>query len=137
MTTQRHPSFRLQDQIEGVRNPTIDLRPFLGRWRNTNPETRGVSEISIREDGGSLKIRVLGAGGPAPSEWGEVTAEALFCDGPGSSQGMAFSASFDFGFLRAKLGGNVNQGLLVVAFWHQFTDQSGRIDTFNREFFHQ
>jgi hypothetical protein len=130
---------RAEDLPEGGTEPgpgTLDPAPLLGTWINTNPRARGMARIILAASGGRFTVRVLGANGASPIDWGEVPA-AAFAHDAGSREAMAFAAAYDLGFLRADLQANVKQGVLVVASFNEFTDGSGRCSYFTREFFYR
>jgi hypothetical protein len=128
---------RAEDQIETDVDLAgkIDAAPLLGEWVNTNPETRGLVRVVIRRDGDDLMVRILGAKGESTFDWGETRASALYAMSVQSSKVMAFTASYDFGFLEARLEANLSLGLLVIASFNTFRDRSGRSNYFSREFF--
>ncbi len=115
---------------------TLDPAPLLGTWINTNPRVRGIARIVLAADTGRFTVRVSGANGGSPIDWGEIPAEP-FAYNAGSREVMAFSALYDFGFQRVHLQANVKQGVLVVASFNEFTDASGRSSYFTREFFYR
>lgn len=131
---------READRLEpGEASPaerSLDLRPLTGIWTNTNPASRGIVRLEVTERDGGLRVRVFGAGSPAPTDWGEAPASVLYSDGLRSRKGHAFLASFDFGFLESHLQCNLSQGLLIVAAFNAFKDGSGRSNYFSREFYH-
>jgi hypothetical protein len=130
---------READRLEPGETPpagNLDLRPLTGDWTNTNPASRGIVRLVVSENGGGLRVRVFGAGTPAPIDWGEVPASVLYADGLRSRKGHAFLASFDFGFAESHLQCNLSQGLLIVAAFNVFKDGSGRSNYFSREFYH-
>ena len=115
----------------------LDPGPLLGSWKNTQPEPRGMAEIVLARHDGGLAVRVFGAG-PAGGriDWGEIPG-AVFAHDAGSRHAMAFSAAYDFGFLYVELQANVKQGVLVVASFNQFRDDSRRSSYFTRELFYR
>ena len=62
--------------------------------------------------------------------------DVLYSTGVQSSDVMAFSATYDFGFLETRLEANLSLGLLVIANLNTFRDGSGRSNYFSREFFY-
>jgi hypothetical protein len=137
----------------------IDPAPLLYRWRNTNDATRGVAEIrcELRDD--QFVVRVIAAGPEGPVDWGEAVATLYadisstgggraaadpvtdghptphYADLSATDAGPAFLATYDHGFQRVHLQGRINLGLLVVAAFTTFTDDSGRADYYHREAF--
>ena len=45
------------------------------------------------------------------------------------------TADYDFGFMKTRLAGNINYGILVIQSYNEFCDDSGRPAYFTREFF--
>ncbi|MFY9608547.1 MAG: hypothetical protein WAU45_08020 [Blastocatellia bacterium] len=129
---------RAEDNLEaGSGAPAeIDPTPLLGEWVNTNTATRGIEKVVIHRDGDDVFIRVFGAWSPSPCDWGEARADVLYSTGVQSSDVMAFSAAYDFGFLETRLEANLSLGLLVIANLNTFRDGSGRSNYFSREFFY-
>jgi hypothetical protein len=121
----------------GVGQGPLDLKPLLGTWDNTNPESEGIVKLIVSEGPAGLRVRVFGAGSPQPVDWGEVAVDKLFGDALAAMRAAAFTARFDRGFLGVHVQGNQNLGLLVVASFNRFQDGSGRSDFFAREFFYR
>lgn len=112
-----------------------DLSPLLGTWANTNSETESIVSVSIGESNGGLTIRVYGADGPEPVDWGEAEATVFVS---GSSRVVAgFHTRYDFGPVETTLAGNYKLGILVIQSYTTFKDGSERMNHFDREFFHK
>jgi len=119
-------------------NQPIDGKPFLGSWYTTNRATRGIVRINIEPSGDSsqaLTLRTYGACTPSPCDWGE-TGGKLYSESPASRKGLAFSAVYDFEFMETHLQAKIKKGVLVVAVFNRFKDDSGRSNYFSREFFY-
>jgi hypothetical protein len=112
----------------------VDPGPLLGIWHNTNSRARGILRLELARRQDAVTVRVRGVGSPEPIDWGEAAAE-VFAHDVGDRAAMAFSAVYDLGFSRVHLQANVKQGVLVVASFNEFTDDSGRASYFTREFF--
>jgi hypothetical protein len=115
---------------------SVDPRPLLGRWVNYNEESTGINGVQIDSWEGVFTLRVLGADRPAPIDWGEV-AVAMFADGVGGQEAVAFSASYDFGWALVHLAAYLNKRLLVVDAYTIFTDGGGRSNYFQRDHFYR
>ena len=130
---------RVQDKLDPdsvlPTGDKLDIAPFLGTWWNTNHATRGIPKVVLsgKEDG--LMVQTFGADQDNVHDLGEVPADVIYASTLQGREGMAFTAKYDFGFMETQLGGNLNQGLLVVSIYNTFKDDSGRTDYFNREFF--
>jgi hypothetical protein len=100
-----------QPELEGPVPPgSIDPTPFLGDWLSTNSNTRGIARLVITGDDDGLiafwRMRLHSATGVRPA--------AASCRRCYVKAGLAFSASYDFGF-KETFAGKVKKGVLVVA----------------------
>ncbi|MEO8496298.1 MAG: hypothetical protein ABI614_14605 [Planctomycetota bacterium] len=111
----------------------VDLEPHFGTWRNTNRHTRSASHLELLRD--SVGYLVHGFGIDAPQDWGAVRAIA-FSDDVSSPRAAGFFADYDFKFMELRWAANFNKGLLIVAAFNRFNDDSGRSNYFTREFFY-
>ena len=110
----------------------LDLSVLVGDWRNTNPAS-GIERIVIAPNAdGGVTVHCSSA----VRDWGKVAA-AVYAFEFDSDKAGAFSAVYDFGFEEVRLQANVKLGVLVVATFNAFKDDSGRSNYFNREFFHR
>lgn len=117
---------------------TLGLDKLLGRWVNTNAETRGVAEFVIEHDGSRFSVRAYGVGDGGTINWPETEAVALANVGEeGGQRTIILAATFDFGFMRTETQIRVNKGVLVLVFFNTFLDGGGRSDYVSREFFHR
>lgn len=135
---ERMKSMRPEDQPEvaGPLSPgSVDPTPFLGVWLSTNSKTPGIAKLIITGDDDGLMVHAYGSLGSSLCDWGEVRG-AVFADGVTSKRGLAFSALYDFGFKVISLQAKVKKGVLVVASFNRFKDNSGRSNYFSREFFY-
>jgi hypothetical protein len=114
--------------------PAVDAQPLVGTWMNTNDGTRGIIRVAVSLKEGGVAVRAFGACEPSPCDWGESYAE-VFASEPDSIEGNAFNALYDFGFMETRLQAHIRQGLLVVAKFDRFKDDSGRANYFSKEFF--
>ena len=115
-------------------NTNIDPKPLIGNWINSNPDTSSIARINITEANGKLQLRVSAVGPDGPIDWGVATAD-VFAAGPGSTTGSGFTCTYDFGFAEARFQGMIMKGLLVLAQFHIFKDDSRRASYFLREYF--
>ncbi|HEV3041285.1 MAG TPA: hypothetical protein VHA33_26190 [Candidatus Angelobacter sp.] len=137
-------SVRAQDQVT-VQNLAADSsaalpsEQFAGTWLNTNTDSPGIVRVTCKVARTSLRLSFQGNGSSEPSDWGEVPAELLCAATIQGGPGMSFVASFDLGAKKAQVGGNLNQGLLVIAIYHTIQNQltAGHSNYFTREFFHR
>ena len=111
---------------------------LLGRWMNTDRQTRGLREITIEQTGAELSVTAAGAGANGPIEWLAQSVRPLAnLEEEAGQRGIALAADFDFGFMRAETYLRVNKGVLVIVLFNSFRDQSGRSDYVTREFFYR
>jgi hypothetical protein len=117
---------------------TLHAEKLVGRWANTNRETRGIAEITVAEEGAGFTVSVVGAGEGGPLPWPTVEAKALAnLEEEAGQRAMALAATFDLGFMRAETYIRVNKGVLVIVLFNTFLDGSGRSSYVNREFFYR
>jgi hypothetical protein len=90
----------------------------------------------LSRKGEQIVVRIVAAGDPEPSDWGETIA-SLFAADASSPEAMAFSAFYDFGFMETQLQAHVRQGVLIIAKFDRFKDNSGRSNYFSKEFFYR
>lgn len=112
---------------------------LLGRWVNTNRETRGVAEIVVAGRGGRFTVRVRGVGeGGDGVEWPAAEARVLAnLEEEAGQRAVALACDFDFPFMRAETHLRVNKGVLVIVLYARFLDGSPRSNYVNREFFYR
>ena len=114
----------------------VDFGPLLGSWVNTNSGTRGITKVDFGIKEGKFVARLFGVCDPSPCDWGEVSAY-LFAKDICSSELAGISLSYDFGFMETHMQAHVKQGVLVIAKFDRFRDDSGRSNCFSREFFYR
>jgi hypothetical protein len=110
---------------------------LLGRWLNTNRETRGIAECTIAREVDQIKVSIVGVGEDGPIAWPVVTAHALAnLEEEAGQRTGALMATFEFGFMRAETHIRINKGVLVIVMFVTFLDDSNRSNYLNREFFY-
>jgi hypothetical protein len=112
----------------------LDTSALPGIWINSNPDTNGIARMVVSEANGKLSIQAYAIGPDGLIDWG-TTDLALFAATPTSRVANGFTCLFDFGFAETELQGMIMKGLLVLAQFHRFKDQSKRADYFLREYF--
>jgi hypothetical protein len=128
------PSQEVVSQRKGTNR--LDTSALLGYWRNTNAASQGVAVVEIRDHGEQLGIRAHGVGESGNLDWGEVAGRAYAKD-CFSTHAMAFSVAFTRDGICCHLQANVKQGVLVIAYFTEFLDSSGRSNYFGREFYYK
>ena len=112
----------------------IDPSALIGTWVNSNLETNSIARIKISDANGRLQLQVFAIGPEGVIDWGVADAQ-VFASGPASHKGAGFTCRFDFGFAEARMQAMIMKGLLVLAQFHLFKDDSGRADYFLREYY--
>jgi hypothetical protein len=125
---------RLDEQVEA--RGSIVAEPLLGAWLNTNTATRGIAKTLLTAKESEIVLRIFAAGSQQTVDWGETPASIFAADAL-ATEAMAFSAMYDFGFMETRLQGHVRQGVLIVAKFDRFKDDSGRSNYFSKEFFYR
>lgn len=109
---------------------------LIGRWLNTNQETKGIAECVIAWDGAQYRISIFGVGEKGLIDWPIVSATTLAnIEEEAGQRTVALAADFDFPFMRAETHIRINKGVLVIVLFNVFKDESGRSNYVNREFF--
>ena len=122
-------------------NPAAaNLNPdkLLGRWINTNWETRGIAECTVARDGDDFTVSITGVGEDGPIHWPTAHATPLAnLEEEAGQRTPAMTATFDLGFMRADTHLRINKGVFVIVLFATFLDDSGRANYLNREFFYR
>lgn len=127
---------QLCDKVETARAQTgpIDISAFPGMWVNSNPDTSGIARLKMTQSNGNLSLQVFAIGPEGLIDWGTEEV-SVFTSSPVSRTGAGFTCVFDFGFADTRLQGMIMKGLLVLAQFHRFKDDSQRVSYFLREYF--
>lgn len=125
---------RLDEQAEA--KGSVVAEPLLGNWFNTNAATRGIAKAVLEAKENGIVVRIFATGSEQMVDWGQ-TAASIFAADPVATEAMAFSAFYDFGFMETQLQGHVRQGVLIIAKFDRFKDDSGRSNYFSKEFFYR
>ena len=139
MSTTNDPAHVNDESQHGPREvlaAELDLSSLIGRWKNTNSATRGISEIVISENGKNLRVQTFGACASGPSDWGERPA-TTYAYGVAGNIVAGFELTYDFGTQETLVTAIHNRGVLVIHAYHRFKDGSGRSNFISKEFFHQ
>ena len=112
----------------------MELGALLGTWINSNPETNSIARVNATESDGKLALQIFAVGPEGFIDWGTADAE-VFAATPESHGGAGFTCRYDFGFAETRLQGMIMKGLLVLAQFHLFKDDSKRASYFLREYF--
>lgn len=120
-------------QIDGVEEP-LDITGLAGVWINSNPGTNGIArmEFSVIDRKPSVRVDAIGPDGLI--DWGHAPLK-MFAASPSSRTTAGFTCTYDFGFAETRLQAMIMKGLIVLAQFHKFKDDSGRMNFFVREYF--
>lgn len=117
---------------------TSRAEKLIGRWINTNPETKGIATCEIQRDGDQFTIKLSGAGVDDPIAWPTARSKALAnLEEEAGQRTIALAATFEFAFMKSEIYIRVNKGVLVIVLFNTFQDDSGRSNYLNREFFYR
>lgn len=112
----------------------VDLSALHGTWINSNPDTSGIARMVMSEADGRLSLQVYAIGPDGLIDWG-TTDVTVFMSSPSSRVAAGFTCLYDFGFAETRLQAMILKGLIVLAQFHSFKDESRRADFFVREYF--
>ena len=124
---------QIYDRVESKAGD-IDPAALLGTWINSNLDTNSIARVKISGADGKLQLQVFAMGPDGLIDWGPAPAQ-VFAGGPASHAAVGFTCRYDFGFAETRLQAMIMKGLLVLAQFHLFKDDSGRSDYFLREYF--
>ena len=131
-TSHLHPDLRDPGAADANANK------LLGRWINTNWETRGIAECIVARDGNGISVNIVGVGEDGPIQWPTARATVLAnLEEEAGQRTSALIATFNFGFMRADTHMRINKGVFVIVLFVTFLDDSGRANYLNREFFYR
>jgi hypothetical protein len=136
------PNFKQKSHLHPDLNKpgaaTRNAEKLLGRWRNTNHETRGIAECTVARDGDVINVSIVGVGEDGPIHWPVARATPLAnLEEEAGQRTMALMATFELGFMRAETHLRINKGVFVIVLFASFLDDSGRASYLNREFFYR
>ena len=112
----------------------MELGALVGTWINSNPDTHSVALVKATDSGGNLRLQVSAVGPDGFVNWGAANAE-VFAATPDSHTGTGFTCRYQFAHGETRLQGMIMKGLLVLAQFHLFNDESKRESYFLREYF--
>jgi hypothetical protein len=111
---------------------------LVGRWVNTDPDTRGIAAIVIERNDEQFDVSIQGVGADGLIDWPRARATPLAnLEEEAGQRAGSLAAEFDLGFMRAETYLRVNKGVLVIVLYVTFNDDSGRSNYLNREFFYR
>jgi len=107
---------------------TASLVQFAGDWINVDPNTGGITALSIGVASTSVDVHAWGKCHPTDCDWGTVPAFAFAPDASSelASQAQALMAIYDSGFSEATVFVKPEGDGLFVQSFTRFKDNSGR-----------
>lgn len=128
----------LNPALSDLATRTLSADKLIGHWVNTDSSSQGIASITIEQDGEQFLVSAKGVGTEGPIDWPETRAKALAnLEEEAGQRAVALAANFDFGFMRAETYLRVNKGVLVIVLSITFSDDSGRSNYVNREFYYR
>ena len=128
----------LDPALVDPKSRTVDPAKLVGRWVNTNYETRGISELTVAHDGRKFSVSLVAVGADGPIEWPRTDTEDFAnLEEEGGQRAVALIVNFNFGFMTTEMQIRVNKGVLVIVLFNEFLDSSGRSNYVAREFFYR
>ncbi|CAN5697782.1 hypothetical protein BH18ACI4_BH18ACI4_03980 [soil metagenome] len=121
-------------EIDAASAGASDRAGLIGAWVNSNPDTKGVARLLVAESNGDLSVRAYAIGPDGLIDWGTADV-TVFGSSPVSRVAAGFTCRYDFGFAETLLQGMILKGLIVLAQFHSFKDDSNRVAFFVREYF--
>jgi len=112
----------------------MELSALVGTWINSNPDTHSIALIKATESGGRLSLQVSSVDGDGFTDWGSADAE-IFAASVDSHVGAGFSCRYELPDGETRLQGMIMKGLLVLAQFYLFNDDTERESYFIREYF--
>jgi hypothetical protein len=100
----------------------LGVGALVGTWTNTETRWQWIRRVDIREDGGSLMVRMHGGAEASPRQWGPEEIEALYAASAGDTEAAGFRALFDHGSMRSEVQATLNQGLMVLVSFNDAVD---------------
>lgn len=127
---------QLSDRVENTQSngAITDLHALPGVWINSNPDTNGIARLKVTESNEQLSLQAFAVDPDGLIDWGNTDLK-VFAGLPTSQVAAGFTCLYDFGFAETELQGMIMKGLLVLAQFHRFKDNSKRADYFVREYY--
>jgi hypothetical protein len=123
-----------QREILGITTPHASIVasavPLVGTWMNVDHATRSLVRVMIAANGNEITVHGFGACVPTPCDWGQVGG-LVYSDNVATAPGVAFTATYTFGFKVTNMVGHLQNGALFVETFDHFTDNSGRADYYS------
>jgi hypothetical protein len=134
----RAPADLLHEEIIRLKLPQnfkpelVAVNPLVGTWVNCNHQTRGMVRVIIAAAGKEITVHGFGACSPNPCDWG-TTPGLVYAENVTATPGVAFTATYTFGFKQTIVIGHLRNGALIIETFDHFTDNSGRSDYYSQD----
>ena len=127
---------QIRDQVEITQEMSgpLDASALIGTWVNSNGDTTGIARMVMSRSGESLTLQTFAIGPDGLIDWGTTDVNVVGSTAS-SRAGTGFTCVYDFGFAETRLQGMIMKGLLVLAQFHSFKDDSQRVGYFVREYY--
>src|SRR5689334_4841136 len=125
---------QVYDRVESDVAQPLGTAGLAGVWMNSNPDTNVIARMQFSEVEVKPAVRVDAIGPNGLIDWGSAPLK-LSAASPSSRTTAGFTCTYDFGFAETRLQAMIMKGLIVLAQFHKFKDDSGRMDFFVREYF--
>ena len=112
----------------------MELSALLGTWINSNPDAQSVVIVKATDSGGRLKLQVSAVDSGGFVDWGAADAD-VFAATPDAHTAAGFTCRYQFEHGETRLQGMIMKGLLVLAQFHSFNDNTEHENFFLREYF--
>jgi hypothetical protein len=132
--TLKPPNGRSQHPTSQTVPRSTSASVFIGTWRNTNSEGCGIASVSFDSTEGGAQMRAIGRDERGQHDWRTTTVE-IYGEVGAVADPAKIEAHYDLGSIDILLHGWVKQDVLVLALFRRFTDESGKSNYFDREFF--
>lgn len=127
MTTITKPEYKTPADMAEAKAVAEVVSPaaLVGTWINSDTATRGLVKVVIAASGTNVTVDAFGACTPTPCNWGVVPG-LVYSTSVTTTNAVAFSAEYKFGFKQTIVVGHLNGKILTVETFDEFTDGSGR-----------
>jgi hypothetical protein len=88
----------------------------------------------MSEAGENFSLQTFAIGPEGLIDWGSADVTVVGSSAA-SGAGAGFTCTYDFGFAETRFQGMIMKGLLVLAQFHSFKDDSNRVGYFAREYY--
>jgi hypothetical protein len=124
---------RESDNVAATASP-ISVAGLAGKWRSSDPNTRGIDCIELTVRDGTILAHTFGAVQDGLVDWGVAPIMNYFADSVSSAKCAGFQLRYELDFLTSQIQASLKLGVLVVGVHQSFREGDGRPNYFFREF---